>query len=593
MSGPLRHFLALLALVLLGAGGTAHGLTVGVLAPEGTRSAGQAWESTQAHLVAALPDQRIDLLYFDIPGLRAAVARGEVDFVLANSGLYVELEAAFGASRIATLESAQAPSPTEAIASTVLVRADRTDLRTLADLRGRRVAAAGRDAFGGWQVALREFSRAGLDADRDLTAVFTGFPMQAIVARVAAGEVDAGVVRNCVFEGMATRGEVAPDALRVLGERTAAGERCARSSALYPDWPFATLKHTPPELARRVAVALLAMPVDAEGTRWTVPTDYQRVHDLFRELKIGPYESLRRETLDDFVQRWRWAFALGFVMLLGGAVHIARAEWLVRKRTRALRAALEERERLARETREQQEKLDHLARLGTLGEISSMLAHELAQPLAAIGNFALGITGRVQSGRLDPDSIEAAAAGISEEAERAAGIMARIRDFSRKRPAERAPLDLAAVIDGAVRLFAAVVTDPPAVEVVVTARRPVRVLADRLQLEQVLLNLLKNAWDATRAPAAERPRIRVQCADLDGAVAVRVEDNGAGIDEAQRHRMFEPFYTTKPGGVGLGLALATRVVEAHGGRMWTEAVAPHGLAVCFTIPRMAEDRDGD
>lgn len=379
----------------------------------------------------------------------------------------------------------------------------------------------------------------------------------------------------------------------MLGERTAAGERCARSSALYPDWPFATLKHTQAELARRVASALLAMPADLDGTRWTVPTDYQRVHELFRDLKIGPYEYLRRESLEGFVQRWRWAIALGILLLLGGAMHTVRVEWLVRKRTRALRAALEEQERLARETREQQEKLDHLARLGTLGEISSMLAHELAQPLAAVGNFALGITARVQSGRLDPDAIEAAAADITKEAERAAGIMARIRDFSRKRPAERERLDLAAVIEGAVRLFSAVVTDPPEVQVSISARRTVSVLADRLQLEQVLLNLLKNAYDATRAPATERARIGIGCADQGGAVVVRVEDNGAGIDEAQLQRMFEPFYTTKPGGVGLGLALAMRVVEAHGGRIWAEMARPHGLAVCFALPRLAADANGN
>ncbi len=566
---------------------------MGVLAPEGARTASRAWQSTYEHLVTALPDETIEFRYLDIPGVRAAVSRKEVDFVLVNSGLYVELEAAFGASRIVTLESSQAPSPNEAIASTVLARADRSDLRTLKDLRGKRVVAAGPDAFGGWQVALGEFERAGLDPDNDLRADFVGFPMQKIVARVAAGDFDAAIVRNCVLEGMVSRGEVVAGTLKVLGERTAAGERCARSSALYPDWPFAALKHTQAELARRVALALLAMPADTDGTRWTVPTDYQRVHDLFRELKIGPYEYLRRESIEGFVQRWRWAIALSVLLLIGGALHIVRVEWLVRKRTRALRAALEERERLASETREQQEKLDHLARLGTLGEISSMLAHELAQPLAAVGNFALGITARVQSGRLDPDAIEAAATGITEEAERAASIMARIRDFARKRPATREPLDLAAVIEGAVRLFSAVVTDPPDVEVYISAHRPVTVLADRLQLEQVLLNLLKNAYDATRPPATDRARVRIECADQDGGVVVRVEDNGAGAEEGKLRRMFEPFYTTKPSGVGLGLALATRVIEAHGGRTWAEAARPRGLAVCFTLPRMSTDENGN
>lgn len=205
MSSLPRHFLAI-ALLLAIAPTSAAAFSVGVLAPEGARTASRAWDSTYKHLVAALPDETTEFRYFDIPALRAAVSRKDVDFVLVNSGLYIELESAFGASRIVTLESLQALSPTEAIASTILARADRSDLRTLSDLRGKRVVAVGPDAFGGWQVALGEFGRAGLDADGDLRPEFVGFPMQTVVARVAAGDFDAAIVRNCVLEGMVSRG---------------------------------------------------------------------------------------------------------------------------------------------------------------------------------------------------------------------------------------------------------------------------------------------------------------------------------------------------------------------------------------------------
>lgn len=576
--------IALLALAPLGA----CAVSVAVLAPEGPAVAQRLWETTRSHLGASL-GQPVEFRYLDIAGLRAAVAADAVDFALTSSGLYVELEAAHGASRIATLDAPPAVSPTEAIATAIVVRADRADLQRLVDLRGRRVAATAADAFGGWQVALPEFARVGVDAERELRMDFVGYPMQDIVRRVLDGRADAALVRNCIVETMQQRGELAAGAVRILNAQARPGEPCQRSSPLYPDWPLATLRHTDVWLARRTAIALLAMPRDAQGTSWTVPTDYQRVHELFRELQIGPYAVLREHSLQAFLRRWWWAFALAALALLGGALHIVRAEWLVRQRTRQLRAALQEREQMARQAREQQDKLDHLARLGTLGEIASMLAHELAQPLAAIGNFAQGIVRRLQSGHLDAAVIEGAASDIAEQATRTAGILARVRDFSRKRPSERRRLDLHEVLQGCARLFAGLQPDAPVVAVPPTGQVPALVMGDRLQLEQVLLNLFKNAQDATSTLTDRTPVLAASCEDhADAGFTVRVMDNGPGLPEAELERVFEPFFTTKPGGVGLGLALAQRVIESHGGRLWAER-GPQGLglAVCFTLPRAA------
>lgn len=570
-------------------------LTVGVLAPEGQARAIEVWAPTHRHLAKAIADERVHFRYYDVPGLQAAVARADVDFVIANAGLYVEIEAAHGVSRIATMISPRARSPGEALASAVLVRADRADLATLADLRGRRVAATSPLSFGGWLAAQHEFARQGIDAERLLRTEFDGFPMQSVAQRVAAGEVDAGIVRNCVLEDMVERGELAPGLLRILAPQSTLDEPCARSTPLYPDWAFATLRATAGELARRVAIALLAMPPDDDGLHWTVPTDYQPVRELFRDLQLGPYAELREHRLENFLRRWWFGFAFGALALLGGIAHIVRAEWLVRARTRDLRAALAERERLARETREQRERLDHLARLGTLGEISSMLAHELAQPLAAIGNFARGVTRRLDAGRTDPAPIRSASLEIAAEAERAGEVVSRIRDFARKRPAERAPVDLAQAIRTAVDIFSSAVGDAPAVEVRCGCTPPPIVSGDRLQLEQLLLNLLKNAYDATRDGRAARPRIGVLVRDAaaePGGLEVAVIDNGPGIDPALAAQMFEPFFTTKPAGVGLGLALAKRVVEAHGGRLWAAPAEDGGLAMHFVLPRAAETADG-
>lgn len=568
-------------------------VTVGILAPQGEFQAAQAWAHLAERLHLALPERRFALKHFDLPGLKAAVAAAQVDFFIANSGFYVDMEAAHGARRIATLQSPQALSPAEALASAVLVRRGRGDLRRWADLKGKRLMGVDPNAFGGFQLVWREMKAAGVDPYTDLAVLqFAGFPLQDIVAAVRRGDTDAGIVRACLLEDMVRNGQARAGEFDVLMPQ-GGPYPCARSTPLYPDWPFAALKRTPNDLAKRVAVALLAMPPSANGHAWTVPTDYQPVRELFRDLEIGPYADLRERSVAGFVRRhWPW-FVLALAGLAGWAVHSLRVNRLVDRRTAELRLALAERERMEQEARAQQEKLDHLSRLGILGEMSSMLAHELNQPLAAIGNFARGMARRIEAGRLEPQALLAAGNDIAEQAQRASGIMQRIRGFVGKRAVRRERLDLRATLEGAVALFSSMQTQPPAIELEWDPRaRSPWVHADRLQVDQVLLNLMKNALDAMAAlPPAQR-RVVLAAAPDGEHYRVCVSDNGSGVDAAARHRLFEPFFTTKPDGVGLGLAICKRAVEAHGGRLWAEP-GPDGagLSVCFTLPRSTPEPD--
>ncbi len=558
--------------------------TIGILAPEGAEEASRDWDRVITYLDAAVPDTRFQLHYFDLAGLREAVARAEVDFVITNSGHYVELEASYGAHRIATLEDTRAISPTEAIASAVVVRADRADLRSFEDLVGKRVHAVREDAFGGFRIAWHAMRGAGVEPSRDFRPLaFVGFPLQEIVRAVERGEADAGVVRACLLENMARRGEIRLADFAVLNVPADDSFPCLRSTALYPDWPIAALRDTPHALSKRVATALLAMPATPGGISWTVPTDYQSVHELFRELQVGPYAYLREQTLQAFLLRYRWWLAIGGLLALGWVVHTVRVEHLVHVRTGALRDALAAREAAERAAREGQEKLDHLARLGILGELSSMLAHELNQPLSAIGNFARGMERRIEAGRLESEPLLDASREIAEQAERARAIMQHIRAFSQKREGTREAFRLPDAVRNALRLFEGVGARAPRVETRLDA--DAAVVGDRLQIEQVLLNLLKNALDALQELPQRERNILVTCGREGAVYRVCVTDNGCGLDARQRERLFQPFFTTKPDGMGLGLTICKRIVEAHGGHLWAEPnPAGRGLTMCFTLP---------
>lgn len=580
-------FLALMVFAgpLLAAPAEQRPVRIGLLAFLDAEAMSRQWAPLLAHLGAALPGQPPVLLQFDHKGLRDAVASGSVDFVITNPGNYVALEMEFGISRIATLDTTQAPSPMRAVGSAVIVRADRLDLTKLADLAGRRVAAVGEDAFGGFQVAWREFAQLGLDPYTDFAELsFVGLPMRAVTDAVASGRADAGIVRACTIENLA---ESARAGFRVLSPRAEADFPCQTSTRLYPDWPIATLRSTPPVLAKAVARALLAMPATVEGMSWTVPADYQAVHELFRELQTGPYSYLKESTLRAAAVRY-WPVVLVLAtLLLGWIIYTVRVEHLVHARTAALRQALDERKAIEARMRVHQEQVEHLSRLSILGELSGTLAHEINQPLASISNYAQSLVRRVDSGRLTDAAVREAGSEIAGQAERAAGILGRIRGFARKRAAVRERRVLGQLVGEAVALFAGMISNRPEIRIDEGTAANCMVEVDPLQIQQVVLNLLKNGLDAMQdLPAAERRLLITLEREAEGAaLRVGIRDFGRGLTPEAQERLFEPFFTTKPDGLGLGLSICATIIEAHGGRLSAQAPAEGpGLVFTFALP---------
>lgn len=581
-------FLMCVALLLqasLADASNASTVRIGVLAYKGAEAVQEDWSYVRNWLVATIPDHRFILLDFDQAGLTRAVQERTIDFVITSSGHYVALEHSDGASRIATIESPWALSPRQSIGSAIVVR-NNARLHTLADLAGKHVLAVDPDAFGGYQIAARELLEAGVDPEHDLANLqFTGFPIQKIVHAVRAGRADAGIIRTCMLEQMIRSGEIGAGELHVLAPIATQGFQCQTSSRLYPDWPIAALRHTPAELSRQVAIALLRMPRTADGYSWAVPADYQVVDELFRELKIGPYAYLRQWTFEGILRRyWGWLLLI-LALLVVWAVHTVRVEHLVSQRTRALRDAQEEQRRMAEEARLRQTTLDHTARLAILGEMASAIAHELNQPLAAIRNFARGMARRIAAGRLEPAPLLDGTNEIVTQSERAASIIRNIRAFAQKRTAEQKSVDLIAVLGEAIALFcgthplARVIWQPDATQ-------PAKVIADPVKIQQVMLNLLKNALDAQQTAGHAHEPIEVQFRAEASAYLITVRDSGCGLKPEQFAHLFEPFFTTKPEGLGLGLSLSKSIIESFGGTLSAAANDDNaGLAVWFSLPR--------
>jgi PAS domain S-box-containing protein len=233
--------------------------------------------------------------------------------------------------------------------------------------------------------------------------------------------------------------------------------------------------------------------------------------------------------------------------------------------------------------RHRQSELTHALRLATIGEVSSTLAHEINQPLGAIANYANACARRLPPDASSMPDVRRGLELIAAEALRAGEIIRRIRDLGRKDSGEPGDHDVNEIVRRAVLVTEAEARLQRVEMDVVLADRPLAIHGDRIQLEQVLLNLILNGIEAMETTRDRTLSLRT--AAVDGTVEVAVRDSGTGFDAALGAQLFEPYFTTKPHGLGMGLAISRRIIEAHGGRLHAAANADgRGSTFSFTLP---------
>jgi two-component system sensor kinase FixL len=246
-------------------------------------------------------------------------------------------------------------------------------------------------------------------------------------------------------------------------------------------------------------------------------------------------------------------------------------------------------ERQATELRMQdlQSELVHVSRLTSMGEMASALAHELNQPLSAIANYMKGSVRLLGAENPDREKIKSALSNAGEQALRAGQISRRLRDFVAKGEAERRIENLPKLLEEAGAL-AMIGAKEKGVRLKYHMSREVElVLADKVQIQQVALNLMRNAIDAME-DSPRRELIVTTAGAEDGMVEVTVADTGSGIAPEVEASLFQPFMTTKPQGMGVGLSISRTIVEAHGGRIWVTPNPRGGTVFRFTLRGVTE-----
>ena len=355
---------------------------IGVLAKRGIVRCLEKWSPTAEYLSDKIPDKIFVIVPIDSDGVFSFVEHGTVDFILANPSIYVELESLYGVNRIVTIKNFGINCTHTKYSGVVFCKANRIDIQHLSEINGKNFMGVSETSFGGWQMTWREFKQKGIDPYRDFKTLRFAGTQDAVVYAVRDGKVDAGTVRTDTLEKMEMEGKIDLKDFRVIHEH--GGGRVylpfRHSTRSYPEWPFSKVKHTPDDLAEKVAIALLEMPRDCAAAKaakcagWTIPLNYQPVHECLKKLKVGPYKDLGKITFADiFKKYWGWIIPIVFlfIVLAGITIFIQKLNRNIRVSHARLQKQVEERNRLVTAIEQAAESVIITDRDGTILYVNS------------------------------------------------------------------------------------------------------------------------------------------------------------------------------------------------------------------------------
>ena len=524
---------------------------------------------------SAAPGTQIDVVRLSSATFEVAVAQLKPDLVISPAADFLRIVDSIGAHPIGTRKTKYAKHPSKSAGGAVIALASRTDIQKLTDLRGKHIAATLPTSVDGMLAVRMELAERG--------------------------------------------------ALRVISPKSDDDTVCAHTSELYPDLVAATFSWTDPELTRLTTSALLASKSADAEFNWYGTSDFHRIRALEETLQIGPWAYLQEMTPEALWRRWRFAL---FAVLAGLGLLLLN-EWrlrrLVAKRTGELKRSMEERDRLAQRERAVRDRLSSLERMGAISQLCAMIAHELKQPVGAVINYVAviklklglqtvpglpGETALNTSERPVDPLLLRALAGAEGEAHRIAAIVDRVRSYARRQHADPVPVDIVREAQNALRSLKAelrpfVVIRPPfSLSADDASKRRLIMRGDPLEIELLLLNVMKNAAEAVQglpdgavlvkfrretlpSPLAENPSPSPAAPSAE-AVIVEVEDNGPRLSDEAFERLTRVSQSVKDEGLGLGLGIVRSLVEENGGRIAItrrEDLSGRGLRVtlCFDL----------
>lgn len=515
------------------------------------------------------------------------VRNDQIDLFIAPSTLYRRLLLS-GCSDIAATHETRTHNPNRAEGVLFLNRLD-TDSADVLDPRTALRLGTNNETE---TLAIRgELLQHGMNSARTRTFL-ESVPLQPLsnaTLRTALDDLSQGrrnllILPVCQLERYCETTDCSTGNLSVLWPKQDTDMACLHSSELYPGTTLTATPRLSPFALKEVLRTIYSLTPAPNGQSWQVVTNFQTTDLMLQALDDGAWAQIENFTLRRFFDRWRWWIAAGVCIASLIIVHAIILQILVRRKTRQLRKALVEQKKARRETEVISQRLEQQRRLQTIGQMASLFAHELGQPLNAIGCYAHGISKATQNSE-NRTAVQKGIHGIETQVGRASAIVERVRDYVRSQTVRTHRIELDVLVKSAIKNFKITSLGSTPVSLEDTTSRSLCVLGDPLELELIVINLLRNASQAQQRTL--HPSIRITLLDSPSPGFI-VTDNGSGLDEEKLSRIVHAGESTRPEGLGLGLTIVRNLVALHNGTIRFSLTRKGGLRVQVLLPAAPE-----
>ncbi len=546
------------------------------------------WELTLKRLNQH-PQFHFNALFLAPNKLTSALENDELDFVISDAFNYLLMEKSHDILRVLTRTEKFDGEYISAEALSVFTLNTNSDISRFKDLKGKRIALL-EGEYSTSELFLEKFLKIhDLNIGENLDLLILDRTDQAL-SWLKQGKIDALVTKSGLLEKQLDKSAL--ETLRLIHPRKDWHAPFLHSSVLVPEWAFARAWFINDEIVNQVIIMLIGDKKNdheqylMQQYHWTFAQKYHGLDKLFTfstELDSSHYPA-------DFssspkLQYWLSFLVIGFLLLI--FIMYLRSSRDLNNRLKASKESLEleikERQHAQEQALTHQAELAHVARLSTMGEMASGLAHELNQPLSAIHTYVQGCIRLLKMDKSDPEAIINALQLTAQQADRAGGIIRRLRSFVRKGESHKTYTDINHIVNEVTGFLESQLRNKQVNLTLDLEEELPPVLADIIQIEQVLINLLKNGIEAMSGN--EHPAITVVTRRADKKfVELCVIDSGHGISEDKLKRIFNPFFTTKTSGMGMGLSISSSIIETHDGKLYAENNPVSGARFCFTLP---------
>lgn len=537
--------------------------------------------------------EEISQEYFELRYLSREELIGRKDnpafFFITDAATFASL-IDYGAWAVGAMKNPLAIDSSHTSGAAFVARKERSDITSLMDIKDKTIIGMSQAASLSTLIGLKELQRLFGSSFSPNDVKYTGGPVEKVIHQIIAGKGDVGIVDACLLERMEKDGNIPQGALKVISAKDSKDLKCKHSTELYPGWVLAASKPSnlltakERDLILQVTSALQTVPKLPGLMEWTEPADNSVVMTLLNDVEE---QNKGKEHWENFLRKyfpWFIGF-LGFLVLI--LAHSFYVSWLVRKRTSQLTASMKKAHDLQQEVNSEQEKISSMERAGIAAQLSSLIAHELQQPLNAITNFSRGLRIREERGNLREDVLRETLIKITEQSETAAKIVGKVRNYAKQRQSEHKILGVLSQLKASIQKFQQI--KGKEIPIVLSGKEEYLVEADAMELDLFFYNLLKNAWEACKDQ--NEPQININVSASGRNVFIRFTDNGPRVNQGLVESMFVPGISTKSDGLGLGLSICRGLAEAHGGNLKAFLDEENCLVMELELPKISEIKE--